>query len=154
MDYTGAVTMPSDVGGRVRAQLQLLAGPILAWTRAGQQELWTFLARVNCFPQGRVLAELISAGAVICPAGTVLRLPGLAEAGVCHWVSPPVPGRGLPPLSFVVTINDWTGMYVVNAEVAESISRELLQGGHADAVIVDDESTAGLRRYPCERLWQ
>jgi hypothetical protein len=53
----------------------------------------------------------------------------------------------------VVTINDWTGTYAVDAEVAETISRDLLVGGHADAVTIDDESTAGLRRYPCERLW-
>lgn len=53
----------------------------------------------------------------------------------------------------IVTIKDWTGIYAVDATVAETISGDLLSGGHANAVTIDDESTAGLRRYPCERLW-
>jgi hypothetical protein len=53
----------------------------------------------------------------------------------------------------VVTIKDWTKAYAVNATVAETISRDLISGGHADTVIIDDGNTAGLRRYPCERLW-
>lgn len=53
----------------------------------------------------------------------------------------------------VVTVANWTGIYAVDAEVAETISRDLLSGGHADRVTIDDENTQGLRRYPCEQLW-
>jgi hypothetical protein len=47
----GAVTMPAALGELVRAQLQLLTGPVLAWAVPGQQELWTFLVRAIGFPQ-------------------------------------------------------------------------------------------------------
>jgi hypothetical protein len=99
----GAITMPAELGERVRAHLQLLAGPILAWTNTGRQELWTFLVRASGFPQRYVLAELTGAGAVICPSGTTLRLPSFDETGASRWISPPTEGRSLPQLSFVVT---------------------------------------------------
>ncbi|PXX57909.1 hypothetical protein DFR70_116139 [Nocardia tenerifensis] len=103
--HYGAITMPAELGERVRQRLEQAAigGPVVAHPRAKR---WTFLTgpyRPDALTAA-VSAELFRMYATVACTGSqvVLPSPDDEHTGYRTWIRPPEPANTRPPLTAVI----------------------------------------------------
>ncbi len=98
----GAITMPEDLGERVRQQLNRagVTGPIVHHPRAHR---WTFITGPGS-PSTAVAAELFRLYTTVACAGSPVVLPSADDerTGYRVWVEPPGEADAVPPLDTVI----------------------------------------------------
>ncbi|MBF6135801.1 hypothetical protein IU501_22680 [Nocardia otitidiscaviarum] len=86
----GAVTMPAELGHRVRARLRARCGPVIAHPRSAR---WTFLTGPtdNSYLDMTLVADLFRDCAGVALPGSRIVLPSPADerGGYRRWVCPP-----------------------------------------------------------------
>ncbi|MFI6998542.1 hypothetical protein [Nocardia sp. NPDC050175] len=116
--HYGAITMPADLGERVRQRLEqaAIAGPIVDHPRAKR---WTFLTgpyRPDTL-SAAVSAELFRMYATVACTGSqvVLPSPDDEHTGYRTWIRPPESATTRPPLNTVIEATRAIGTRKVRA---------------------------------------
>ena len=101
-----AVTMPAELGSRVRAELgiAMLSGPVAADPDGGR---WTFLTKPLDHLRPNITADLSHLRVVVAPHGSHVAIPTGPEVSVgkvWRWVERPSPAKSLPPAYAVIAV--------------------------------------------------
>jgi len=101
-----AVTMPADLGARVRAEMgiAMLSGPVVADPNGVR---WTFLTKPLDRLRPNITADLSHSLVEVAVPGSHVAIPtgpGVLTGKVWRWVERPVPGKPLPPAYAVIGV--------------------------------------------------
>lgn len=102
----GAVTMPAELGARVRHELRIAmqCGPIVVDPSGSQ---WTFLTRPTADIRSAVVSELAQWQVHLVAQGGYATIPvsvSSSDGDSWRWVERPIPLQQLPPTSAVVCL--------------------------------------------------
>jgi hypothetical protein len=101
-----AVTMPADLGARVRVELDIamLSAPVVADPDGTR---WTFLTKPLDRLRPTIAADLSHLRVEVAPHGGHVVIPtdpGTLSGQLWCWVAPPSPARPLPPAYAVIAV--------------------------------------------------